>query len=208
METLTAIAARRSASRLGPPAPSPTDLRRILEAAASAPDHEHLRPWLFVVLAGEAKDAMGEVLANAYAARCRARGQEPTEGQLAKERGKLGRAPLVLVVAARVRPHPKVPEPEQLASAAAAAQNALLAATDLGYGSMWRTGDAAYDPEVKAALGLRPEDAVVGFLYLGSLPGGRPPAPHRPELDGLVTEWQPSPPMGPDGADRAGGSPA
>jgi nitroreductase len=190
VETLTAIATRRSVSRLGPPAPSPLHLRRMLEAAASAPDHEHLRPWLFVVLAGEAKEAMGEVLASAYAARCRARGQEPTEGQLAKERGKLGRAPLVLVVAARLRPHPKVPKPEQLASAAAAAQNALLAATDLGYGSMWRTGDAAYDPRVKAALGLRPSDAIVAFLYMGSLPGGQLPEPRQPELDGLVEHWR------------------
>ncbi len=38
----------------------------------------------------------------------------------------------------------------------AAAQNILVAAHALGFGGFWRTGNAAYDNEVKAALGLQP----------------------------------------------------
>ena len=190
MEVLDAIFARRSISRLSDPAPSDDDLRTILSAAA-APDHGELKPWKFVVLRGTAKDAFGKVLEAAAKARCAGVGKQPTEGQLEKERTKLGRAPLVVIVAAVRRPSEKIPWGEQFAAAAAAAQNALLAATALGYGSMWRTGDPAYDPMVKDALGLTPGDAIVGFLYIGTVPeNGQKPA-NQPEVDGIVTEWHP-----------------
>ena len=191
MDALDAIFARRSTGRLTEPAPSGDDLTRILEAAAAAPDHGELRPFRFVVLEGDAKDAFGHVLADAYLARCEAVGGAPTEGQLNKERTKLGRAPLVLVVGAVHRHSDSIPWPEQFAAAAAAAQNALLAATALGYGSMWRTGDPAYDPRVKAALGLGEHDGVVGFLYLGTPHDGDAKPARRPVLDGLVERWEP-----------------
>jgi len=116
----------------------------------------------------------------------------PTEGQLTKERTKLGRAPLVVVVAALHRHSEKIPWDEQFAAAAAAAQNVLVAATALGYGSMWRTGDAAYDLHVKKALGLGPHDAIVGFLYLGTPHEGDEQAPRPRDLDGLVERWEPA----------------
>ena len=193
MDALTAITTRRSIGRLGPPAPSGDDLRRILEAALVAPDHEELRPWKIVVLEGDAKDAFGKVLAAAYEARCAAVGAEPVPAKREKELTKLGRAPLVLVVSAVRRSTEKVPFEEQFASAAAAAQNILLASTALGYGSMWRTGDPAYDPMVKEAVGLSADDAIVGFVYLGSpLPDGRPPAERPPvDLDAVVSTWRP-----------------
>jgi nitroreductase len=193
MDAFDAILTRRSVGRLTEPAPAGEDLRRILEAAAAAPDHGELRPRKFVLLAGEAKDAFGRVLADAYLARTEAVGAAPTEGQLTKERTKLGRAPLVVVVAAVHRHSDKIPWPEQFAAAAASAQNALLAATALGYGSMWRTGDAAYDSRVKTALGLGPHDAIVGFLYLGSLAQGTENQARHPDLEGQVERWAPRP---------------
>lgn len=191
MDALEAILARRSTGRLSEPAPAGRDLSRILEAAAAAPDHGELRPFRFVILEGGAKDSFGQVLADAYRLRCEAAGARPTPGQLDKERTKLGRAPLVLVVGAVHRHSPKIPWVEQFAAAAAAAQNVLVAATALGYGSMWRTGDAAYDPRVKAALGLGEHDAVVGFLYLGTPDPGHTGTGRRPDPAGLVERWQP-----------------
>ena len=190
MDAFEAIMARRSIPRLTEPGPRGEHLRRILEAAAAAPDHGELRPLRLVVLEGGSKETFGEVMAQAYLARCEALGAEPTEGQLTKERTKLERAPLVIVVAAVHRHSDRIPWEEQRASAAAAAQNALVAATALGYGSMWRTGDAAYDPRVKAALDLSPHDAIVGFLYIGTPAEGSAKPPHRPDLDGLFVRWQ------------------
>ena len=191
MDALDAIFARRSTGRLTDPAPAGADLSRILEAAVAAPDHGELRPFRFVILHGDAKDAFGQVLADAYLQRCEAVGAEPTPGQLDKERTKLGRAPLVLVVGAVHRHSEKIPWVEQFAAAAAAAQNVLLAATALGYGSMWRTGDVAYDPRVKAALGFGEHDAIVGFLYLGTPHAGDIRTSRRPDPVGLVERWEP-----------------
>jgi nitroreductase len=112
------------------------------------------------------------VLADAYATRSAAAGVEVVPAKYDKERTKLGRAPVVIVVGAVRRPSEQIPWIEQQLAAAAAAQNILLAAAALGYGSMWRTGDAAYDNDVKDALGLAPEDAITGFLYIGT-PGDR-----------------------------------
>ena len=192
MDAIEVLFARRSTGRLVEPAPVGEDLRTILRAAAAAPDHERLRPFRFTVLERAAKDAFGKVLADAYEARCRAGGGEPVPAKREKERTKLGRAPLVLVVSAVRQPAALVPWDEQLAAAAAAAQNACLAATALGYGSMWRTGDPAYDANVKAALGLTADDAIVAWLYLGSYREGVPPAPNDPDLDGFLLPWSPS----------------
>lgn len=189
MEALDAIFSRRSVGRLAEPAPSGADLELILLAGAAAPDHGCMQPFRFIVLHADAKDAFGRVLSTAYLARCDAIDAAPDPAQVEKERTKLGRAPMVIVVAAVRQEVRKVPWEEQEDAAAAAAQNILLAATALGYGSMWRTGEPAYDPIVKGALGLSPDDAIVGFLYLGTPP--REPQRRVPSLDGLVKEWRP-----------------
>jgi nitroreductase len=190
-EALEVIRARRSIGRLTEPAPSDDELRRMLEAAVAAPDHGELRPWRFIILRGDAKDAFGEVLADAYRARVRAIGASPTDGQLKKERTKLGRAPIVVVVCAVNQHSEEIPWIEQLLAAGAAVENLMLAATALGYASMWRTGPAAYDHRILHALGLDDRDAVVGFVYLGTPQEGRELPPHEPSLDGLVSEWRP-----------------
>ena len=189
MDALDAIFSRRSIGRLDPPAPTADDLRTILRAAAAAPDHLELRPLRLVVLQGEAKDRFGGVLADAYEARCASENVAVVAAKLDKERTKLGRAPLVLVVAACDTTEGRIPFGEQEASAAAAAENALVAATALGYGAMWRTGDPAYDPMVKKALGLEASDAITGFLYIGTVADGRALPRRDPDLDGIVTEW-------------------
>ena len=194
MDALEAIFARRSIARLTDPGPSDDDLTTILRAAAAAPDHGELRPWKFVILRGEGLAAFGHVLADAYLRRCRRAGAEPIPAKLAKERTKLNRAPLVVVVCAVHRHNDLFPWEDQLGAGFAAAENALLAATALGYGSMWRTGDAAWDNHVKAAVGISEHDAIVGFLYLGTPYEGGWKESHDPDLDGLVEEWRPPSP--------------
>ena len=186
MHALHAIFSRRSIGRLADPAPTEEHLRTILEAAAAAPDHGELRPFRFTVLTRDAQESFGRVLEEAYLARCAESGREPELAKAEKERTKLGRAPLVVIVSAVDQEHEKIPFVEQRDAAVAASQNALIAATALGYGSMWRTGAPVDDPRVKAALGLREKDAIVGFLYLGTTPPGNEKAPRHPDLDGLV----------------------
>jgi nitroreductase len=165
MDAVEALATRRSAIRLTEPAPPSEIVDLVLQAALRAPDHGRLTPWKFVLIAGEARHRFGEVLAESLARR------EPTASPAAlqREKEKSLRAPLVIVVVARVQPqHPKIPEIEQVMSAAAAAENIMLGFHARGFGVMWRTGQPAYDPEVKAALGLQPSDHIVGYLYVGT----------------------------------------
>jgi len=184
MDALELLLTRDSALKLEPPAPDARALDAILKSALRAPDHGRLRPWRFVVIPGDRRERFGEVLA---ASLKRREPGAPPEA-LARERQKALRAPLILIVAARVKPSEKIPEVEQIVSAGAAAQNVMLAAHALGYGAMWRTGAPAYDPEVKRALGLDSRDSIIGFIYLGTRAGGASPLP-RPGPEEFVQVW-------------------
>jgi nitroreductase len=164
MELLAAIESRSSAARLGLPAPTPEHLARILDAAAHAPDHGRLRPWRFIVVDAGLRD--GFALAAASAKRVIL--PSMSEEQFAAECEKMKNSPTIVVVGCTVRREHKVPEIEQVIAAAAAAENLFLAAHDLGYGVMWKTGAAAYDAGVKAAIGLSAEDHIVGIMHLGT----------------------------------------
>jgi len=166
MELLTAIASRCSAARLVEPGPSPKDLARIIDAAGRAPDHGRLKPWHLLVL----DQATKERFATAAAQAKRARLPSLSDEQLAAERERIMRSPTIVIVGCAVREHPKVPQIEQVIAAGAAAQNLFLAAHDLGYGVMWKTGPAAYDPDVKSLVGLRVQDHIVAIMHLGTRP--------------------------------------
>jgi nitroreductase len=165
MELLAAIETRSSAGRLTDPGPSAEQLERLLHAAARAPDHGRIKPWRFIVL----KDAVREAFTAAAALAKRVRLPDMTAEQLAGEREKMNRSPAIVVVGCAVnREQTKVPEIEQVVAVGAAAQNLFLAAHDLGYGVMWKTGAAAYDPAVKSTLGLKPDDHIVAIMHLGT----------------------------------------
>lgn len=165
MELLDAIDTRSSAGRLTEPGPSPADLDRLLRAAARAPDHGRLKPWRFIILTGPDRESF----ARAAAAAKRARVPTLTEDQVTSEREKIERSPTIMVAACVVdRANTKVPEIEQVIAVGAAVENVFLAAHALGYGVMWKTGAAAYDPGVKTLLGLRPDDHIVAILHLGT----------------------------------------
>jgi len=165
MELSAALDSRTSAGRLTEPGPTPQQLDRILKAGARAPDHGRLQPWRFIVLEGTMRDAFIKTAAEAK----RARLPGMTDEQLAAERDKINRSPTIVVVACVVnREQTKIPEIEQFAAVSAAVQNMFLSAHDLGYGVMWKTGAAAYDHDVKAAVGLKPDDHIVAILHLGT----------------------------------------
>ena len=132
-------------------------------------------------------DSLGAVFQEAYRLRCYAAGDEPMAGKAEKERTKLHRAPLVIVVAAARQASAKIPWVDQRDAAVAAAMNILLATHALGFGGMWRTGENCDDAEIKRALGLSAEDAIVGFIYIGTPRATR--EPKAIDLDGLVNEF-------------------
>jgi nitroreductase len=167
MQAIDALLTRRSARALGAPAPDAAALDLIFAAAARAPDHGRLRPWRFIVIEGEGRMRFGELLAD----HLRRSHPGASDEALQREAHKALRAPLIVVVAACIVPHVKVPPVEQLITAGAAAQNMMLAARALGFNAMWKTGGPAYDETVKSAFGLAAADSIVGFLYIGTEAG-------------------------------------
>lgn len=183
-ETLELLAARRSVSAkmLREPGPGREELERMLAIAARVPDHGKLEPWRFVVVAGEARARLGEVIGAA------AQADDPAidAEKLAQQRGLLARAPVVVAVVSRAAPHPKIPEWEQILSAGAVCQNLLIAAAASGYGANWITEWIAFDRRVLDALGLGADERIAGFVHIGSADFTPPDRP-RPALDKVVT---------------------
>ncbi len=184
MQAIDALLQRRSAKTLTAPAPDEGALDLIFASAAAAPDHGRLRPWRFILIQGDGLERFGNLLAEHL------KRQHPgsSEETLQRERQKAFRAPMIVVVAAVCTENGKIPPVEQVLSAGAAAQNIMLAAHALGFGSMWKTGGPAYDEQVKAAFGLQAKDAIVGFMYLGT-DGSRPDTTPRPAWRDLMRRW-------------------
>jgi nitroreductase len=153
-------------------------IEKLLSAAAQAPSHHRVRPWRFYVLQGKARERLGEVMVQSK----KRETPDALQAVLDVERAKPLRAPLVIAVGVDAPQESKVIEIENVCAAAAAVENLLLAAQALGLGCFWRTGPAAYDPAVKAFLGLAPEQHLIGFVYLG-YPEAEHLAQERPSFE-------------------------
>ena len=184
MKALDALHNRSSAPKLGDPIPGQEVLDNIYKAAFRAADHGVLRPWRFLIIKQSARNRLGELFVSA-AKRDDADINEEMQQRL---REKPLRAPLILVVISCAVEHPKVPAIEQQLSAAAAAQNMLVAAYAQGVGAMWRTGSMAYHETVKYGLGLATHEKIIGFLYMGTVSGAVKQL-HEPRLEDYFQEW-------------------
>ncbi len=187
MDAWEALITRQSVppAMLQEPAPDDAELAELLAAAVCAPDHGAIRPWRFVAIRGEGRDALADIFVEAL----KNRAPEADEAAIEKERQRPLRAPLIVAVCAITNPsHPKVPVIEQIVSAGAAAHNLLIACHVHGYGAIMLTGDNAYDQTVQAASGLEAKDALVGFVYIGT-PKQELRAKKRPPVERFLTVW-------------------
>ncbi|MGH2508529.1 MAG: nitroreductase family protein [Ktedonobacteraceae bacterium] len=167
MSIIDTIRQRRSSGKMTGECPTRAQIECMLEAGTHAPNHHNAQPWKFFVVAGQARAELGTILAESLLSRLRDVSSEKGVAMLEKERHKPMRAPVLLIAAAEYPQHSKVVEIENVEAVAAAVENMLLAAEELGLAAMWRTGDAAYEPRVKQWLGLTKQDSIVGIIYLG-----------------------------------------
>jgi nitroreductase len=183
-DALALLKTRRSVKpiELGGPPPTPQERDTLLTVAARVPDHGKLAPWRFIVFEGDARLAAGEVIAEVF----RADRADATPEQIAFERQRLARAPLVIAVVSRAGPHVKIPEWEQLLSAGAAAMNLVTAAHALGFAASWITEWYAYDRRVLDRLGLAANERIAGFVHIGR-PAKPPEDRDRPRLADIVS---------------------
>lgn len=184
MNAIELLTTRTSNGKLTEPAPDLETLRLAYLAATRAPDHKALRPYRVFEVRGDARLRLGELMA----ATEKKKRPAATSDELERTRAKALRAPLILVVAAVIEAHPKVPAVEQILAAGNAAHAILYTLQAQGFSGIWRTGDSAYDIDVKGAFGLRDQDAIIGFIYAGT---AKQPAPDsvRPVPSAFVREW-------------------
>jgi nitroreductase len=184
-DTLALLARRRSIKlmQMIDPAPAVAEIDALIGLAGRVPDHGKLGPWRFVVIAGEARERAGAVLADVI------RNDEGVDtDRLDFVRGWFLRAPACVMVVSTAAPHPKIPEWEQQLSAGAACFSLLLGAHALGYAGCWLTEWPAYDARARAALGLAEHERIAGFIYLGSTQQ-QPSERVRADIAGRVTRF-------------------
>lgn len=164
------------------PAPNTDELAPLLTAAVRVPDHGKLEPWRFVILTGPALARLADLATK----RGEALDIEPDN--IAKAAAAFANAPLIVAVIASPKASGKVPEIEQLYSAAAVCLSLLNVALATGWGANWLSGWASHDRAfLTEGLDLAGPETVAGFIHIGT---GRTPPPERPRPDvETLTTW-------------------
>ena len=159
-----ALRRRRSYSSVGSKAPTKRELLPLIEAAASVADHASLHPWRIIALRGDARTRVGLAIAEASGLQGSA-AEKMAEKQL--------RAPLLLAVVFSPQPSYKVPGWEQEVVASGVAHALSLVLDEAGWGVMWRTGLQTRADGVARAHELRPDERLLGWLYVGTKPASK-----------------------------------
>lgn len=172
--------------QLGEPGPDRDTLLRMLMSAVRVPDHGKRVPFRFLKIEGDARHALGEILAS----RSRERDPAVSDSVVEKDRSRFSFAPVVIAVIANLGPDEKIPVQERLLCAGNVCFALLQAAQALGYGAQWLTGWAAYDRPILDRLGVANDEALVGFIHIGTAKIEAPER-ERPDPAALLSDWSP-----------------
>jgi len=166
MDIEQAIRTRRTNKAFGPKPVERKTLDELFELARWAPNHHATNPWRFHVLGHDALARLKHAAGPEHAA-------------------KLDRAPTLIVVSAALSGE-EVQDEEDLHATAIAAYIVLLVAHDRGFAGYWRTPAVLRTPEGRAAVGLPPQEHVLGLIHLGP-PRQQTAAPERANPSTYVT---------------------
>jgi coenzyme F420-0:L-glutamate ligase / coenzyme F420-1:gamma-L-glutamate ligase len=172
-------------------------VEQVLEAARWAPSPHGRQPWRFAVLRrGETKELLADAMGEEWRVNLEMDGQsaEIVERRLEASRRRLLDAPVLVLLCLYLEDLDEYPDAERqrgettmaVQSLGAAAQNALLAAYDLGLDAGWMCAPLFCPEKVVEALGLDPELVPHALLTLGYAEGDPPARRGRRSLDELV----------------------
>ena len=167
MELEAAIRGRRTHKAYGREPVDRATLEELFELARWAPNHHLTNPWRFRVLGPNALARLKE-----------AAGPEAAS--------KLDRAPTLIAVSVTQSGEDPVADEEDLLAGAIAAYIVLLGAHGRGLAGYWRTPAVLRTDAGRAALGVPPEERVIGLLHLGP-PRQERAAPERAPTGDVVT---------------------
>jgi nitroreductase len=161
--------ARRTHKTFGPEPLSTETLLELLSVARLAPTHHLNQPWRFRVLGPDSLAALKQAAGE-------------------KEAAKLDRAP-TLVVASAALTGDLVMDEEDVCATAAAIMLVLLAATERGIATYWRTPAVLRTRPGREALAIPTGERFLGLLHFGS--AAREPAPREREPVDRYVEFLP-----------------
>ena len=167
MELEAAIRGRRTHKAYGREPVDRATLEELFELARWAPNHHLTNPWRFRVLGPNALARLKE-----------AAGPEAAS--------KLDRAPTLIAVSVAQSGKDPVADEEDLLAGAIAAYIVLLGAHGRGLAGYWRTPAVLRTDAGRAALGVPPDERVIGLLHLGP-PRQEREAPERAPTGDVVT---------------------
>jgi coenzyme F420-0:L-glutamate ligase/coenzyme F420-1:gamma-L-glutamate ligase len=172
-------------------------VERVLEAARWAPSPHGRQPWRFAVLTREeTKERLADTMGEEWRSNLEMDGQgvEIVEKRLEGSRRRLRDAPVLVLFCLYLEDLDDYPDAERqrgettmaVQSLGAAAQNALLAAYDLGLDAGWMCAPLFCPEKVVEALGLDARLVPHALLTLGYAEGDPPKRRERLSLDELV----------------------
>ena len=171
--------------RLIEPGPSAVEIEKLFLAASTAPDHDLINPWRFLVIPAHKREDLGELFAQALSER----DPSATDEQLEQARDKARRSPLLMVlIVDAAKGDPEIDMHERVLSAGCAVQNFMLLANAMGYGTGLTSGKALKAQSFRSGLQLNRSEHVICFLNVGTVSSRKPFKP-RPEVQQFVQVW-------------------
>ncbi|MBR1567823.1 MAG: nitroreductase family protein [Lachnospiraceae bacterium] len=190
------FAERKSIRKYKPDPISEEDLRTILEAGRVAPSAKNRQPWEFIVFTGTPKDEVLTQMEKGIEKQKKSlfmpkkfkQGMASADNTLRIMR----EAPVIILVLNIRHGNPYLPvfagkrvsEILDTLSIGAAIENMLLAATQLGIGSLWIGNTVYAHKEITSYLGTKHQIAgAIALGYANETPEGRP----KKSLDEIVS---------------------
>ncbi len=161
-------------------------INEMLENANWAPTHRLTEPWRFTVFSGDGLKKLAAFQSNLYKEVSMKAGTfDATKFE------KLASKPLlsshIIAIGMARDSKESIPVEEELASVAMAVQNMYLTATANNIGCYWGSGGVTYYEEAKPFFGLRANDKLLGFLYIGNINPEKWPKGRRKAIADKVT---------------------
>ncbi len=192
MDAIEAIRTRRSLRQFAGRAVPHKMIDGVLELACLTPAPHHTRPWRYVIVGRERREALAEKMGAAWRADLERDGRpnELIARLLRKSEWQIVGAPALLLACLtheglRVWPDERRARQEWAMaqqSVGAAIQNIMLAAHALGLASYWISAPLFAPEAVRAALSLPDDFVAQAFIVLGYPRHGAAPRP-RPAPD-------------------------
>lgn len=193
MEFFDLVKNRRSVRKYKSDLVRKEDILKILDAANWAPSAMNWQPWEFIVVSGNRLKEMGvsyENVARNFSQSLYEKddSQIISSKEFIKFAAVYGGAPFVIVVLVKLSKE-RGEQKSNLESAAAAMQNLVLAAADLGLGTCWMTGPINDEIYLRRILDIPNDREIVAVTPLGYPDVTPPKIPRKdPELKDK-TKW-------------------